>query len=155
MNLRFPLRGTGRDSPPWLVPLFLLIGVIAPAASILWLTNLAANNEAAAARREVAGAYQGQLRLLRERIDQQWKARTKQLSAAKSFYNAVTEKLADAVIELRPDGSVAYPIASTPLGIEATAPGYPIQGQGHAILGKAKEKEQPTFPPPYRAPPTP
>lgn len=115
MSLRFPLRGTRQDSPSWLVLLFLLIGVIIPSASILWFINRAADSEAASARREVAEAYQGQLRLLRDRVDRYWKTRAEELSRAKSFQNIVTRQLADSAIELRPDGSVAYPIPLPPL----------------------------------------
>lgn len=114
MSLRFPLRGISPDAPSWLVPLFLLIGVIVPAVSILWFTNRAADMEASAARREVIAAYDAQLRLLRDRIDALWEARSEELSKARTFQAVVLNKLADSAIELNADGSVAYPIPMPP-----------------------------------------
>lgn len=114
MSLRSPLRGTGRGPPSWLVPLFLLIGIVIPAASILWFTNRVADMEASAARREVIAAYDGQLRLLREHIDTVWKIRAEEIAKARTFQAVVLSKLADSAIELNADGSVAYPISMPP-----------------------------------------
>jgi signal transduction histidine kinase len=96
------------------VLLFLLGGVVIPSAAIFWLTNRTADREAEAARREVVEANQGQLRLMRDRVDAAWKHRVEQLAAANSFQAVVSGNLADSAIMLRPDGSFAHPVPMRP-----------------------------------------
>ena len=47
----------------------LVLGVIVPAASIIWFMTEAASNQADAARQRLSDSLRGQLRLLSERID--------------------------------------------------------------------------------------
>ena len=110
---RFSISSASQDREAWLVLLLLVLGVLIPAASILWFTNTAAQHEASAARREAAEAYEGQLRLMRDRIDAQWQARAAELASAGSFPTIVGQQIADSAMVLREDGSLAYPIPFT------------------------------------------
>jgi signal transduction histidine kinase len=110
------LGGAGRDRGRWLVPLFLLIGVLAPTVCVLWFMNVAVNNQRDASRRKLADAYRGQLTLLRERVDSYWEKRASDLEreprdgpAPAVFEHLVAGGLADSAICLNRDGSVAYP----------------------------------------------
>lgn len=138
MSLRLPLRGTGQDSPSWLAPLFLLIGVVIPAASVLWFTNRAADMEAAAARSEVIAAYQGQLRLLRDRVDALWKTRADELSKARTFQAVITSNLADSAIALNADGSLAYPVPMPPPA-DSQPPAVWAAARNYEAAGRWKE----------------
>lgn len=138
MSLRLPLRGASQDSPSWLAPLFLLIGVVIPAASVLWFTNRAADMEAAAARSEVIAAYEGQLRLLRDRVDALWKARAEELAKARTFQAVVTGNLADSAIAFNADGSVAYPVPM-PLPADSAPPVAWNAARNYEVGGRWKE----------------
>lgn len=118
MNLRSQFAGTGHDVNQWLVLLFLAIGVAAPAACVLWFMNEAMTNQRDAAREKLAVAYRGQLQLTRDKLDADWEKRgsdlereAESLTAPAAFERAVRTALADAVICLNGDGSVAYPVA--------------------------------------------
>ena len=122
MNFRPQLAGTGHDVNRWLVLLFLALGVLAPAACVLWFMNEAMTNQRDAARQKLAEAYRGQLQLVRDRLDADWEKRAADLdrdvasdTAPAAFERAVRNGLADAVIVLNGDGSVAYPSAAVPL----------------------------------------
>jgi hypothetical protein len=52
--------------------LFLLIAIVAPAACVFWFMNQAARSQAESAERGVTEAYRGQLRFIRERLDEYW-----------------------------------------------------------------------------------
>src|SRR5262245_58691965 len=93
-------------SSTWLVLLFVLAGVVAPAGAVLWFVNRAAQSEAEEARREIADAYRGQLRLLRDRVEQAWKERAAALAATNGLRRIVESGLADAAIFLKPDRSL-------------------------------------------------
>lgn len=110
MNLRGSFSSISRDREAWLTLLFLLLGILVPTGSILWFTNGAAEREAEAARREISEAYQGQLRLLRDRLDAKWKERATDLARAGSFHRVVEEALADSAIFLQAGGGVVYPL---------------------------------------------
>ena len=113
---------TGR----WLVPLFLLLGVLAPTACVLWFMNVAVDNQRDASRRKLAEAYRGQLTLLRARVDSYWEQRAADLAreagaaSAPAAFQAIVERgLADSVVVLS-DGWPAYPApASAPSADDA------------------------------------
>ncbi|MGA9623435.1 MAG: hypothetical protein WBQ65_03115, partial [Bryobacteraceae bacterium] len=75
MYFRPQLAGTGHDVSRWLVLLFLALGVLAPAACVLWFMNEAMTNQRDAARQKLAEAYRGQLQLVRDRLDADWEKR--------------------------------------------------------------------------------
>ena len=119
MNFRPQLAGTGHDISRWLVLLFLALGVLAPAACVLWFMNEAMTNQRDAARQKLAEAYRGQLQLVRDRLDADWEKRAAGLdreaasgAAPAAFERCVRNGMADAVVFLNPDGSVAYPSAA-------------------------------------------
>src|SRR5262245_51974667 len=108
------LGSIGQDRATWLVLLSLLLGVLAPAACVIWFMNEAIANQADATRQRVSEAYRGQLRLLRDRIDADWRTRTAQLDAdtgsgPAAFRRAVLSGGADAVVFFDGDGTPAYP----------------------------------------------
>lgn len=88
----------------WLLPLFLLFGVLTPTGCVLWFMNAAARSQGAAARQSVTDAYRGQLRLLRDRADSFWLDRAAALDAAGAgsepvtFQRIVQQHLADSAI---------------------------------------------------------
>lgn len=79
--------------------------------------NEAAKSHAEAAREQVNAAYRGQLRRIRDRVDNYWRARAASLkmdssNAAADFARAIRAEAADSLIYLKADGSVAYPQAA-------------------------------------------
>jgi signal transduction histidine kinase len=122
VNFRPQFAGTGHDLSRWLVLLFLALGVLAPAACVLWFMNEAMTNQRDAARQKLAEAYRGQLQLVRDRLDADWEKRATDLdreaasgAAPAVFERCVRNGLAEAVVVLNPDGSLAYPSAASPL----------------------------------------
>jgi len=96
---------TGRDAGRWLVLLFLLIGVLAPTACVLWFLNVAVNNQRDASRRKLEEAYRGQLKLLRDRADSFWDKRAADLERVSRdsagpvvFERIVAQGLADSAV---------------------------------------------------------
>ncbi|MBV8842197.1 MAG: hypothetical protein JO307_05240 [Bryobacterales bacterium] len=115
------MRGSGTtDGTLLLVLLFLLAGVAAPAACVLWFMNAAASSQAASARQSVMEAYRGQLRLIRDRVEADWDSRAKELAkqaargTPEDFARIVAAHSADSVIFLRPDGTPTYPARPKP-----------------------------------------
>jgi len=105
-----------RDRSSWLLALFLLLGVLAPSGSVLWFMNDAARSQAESARQRVTEAYREQLRLLRERADDWWKARAAALDGLtlsgpppSAFTAAVKAASADSAIVLDAKGAAIYP----------------------------------------------
>jgi signal transduction histidine kinase len=96
----------GLDRSNWLVPLFLILGVLLPTGCVLWFMNDAATSQAAAARQSVTEAYRNQLPLLRDRVEAYWQTRAADLDsevgkgAPADFARAVKAGVAD---------SLAYP----------------------------------------------
>ena len=122
MNFRPQFAGTGHDLSRWLVLLLLALGVLAPAACVLWFMNEAMTNQRDAARQKLAEAYRGQLQLVRDRLDAAWEKRAADLdreaasgAAPAAFERSVRNGLADAVVVLNADGSAGYPSAAVPL----------------------------------------
>jgi signal transduction histidine kinase len=127
MRLRNHLAGASRDQGRWLVPLFLLIGVLAPTACVLWFMNIAVDNQRDASRRKLAEAYRGQLTLLRDRMDSYWENRAADLEresqegpAAAVFAKLVLQGLADSAVCLTRNGAPAYPTAAIPTAPDST-----------------------------------
>jgi hypothetical protein len=105
------------------VPLFLLIGVLAPTACVLWFMNVAVNNQRDASRRTLSEAYRGQLALLRDRVDAYWALRasdlereTREGAAPAVFERVVKLGLADSAVVMGPAPypSVTGAIAADP-----------------------------------------
>jgi hypothetical protein len=122
VNFRPQFAGTGHDLSRWLVLLLLALGVLAPAACVLWFMNEAMTNQRDAARQKLAEAYRGQLQLVRDRLDAAWEKRAADLdreaasgAAPAAFERSVRNGLADAVVVLNADGSAGYPSAAVPL----------------------------------------
>ena len=67
MRVGSRIGSVARDRTTWLVLLALTLGVVLPAACVIWFMTEAAANQADAARQRVSDALRGQLRLLRER----------------------------------------------------------------------------------------
>jgi signal transduction histidine kinase len=110
LNLRRSFSSISRDHEAWLMLLFLLLGILVPAGSIIWFSNSAAKREAETARREISAAYQGQLRLMRDQLDAKWKERATDLTRIGSFQRVVEAALADSAIFLQTNGAIAYPL---------------------------------------------
>jgi signal transduction histidine kinase len=88
----------------WLVPLFLIFGVLAPAGCVVWFMNTAVRSETDASGQSVKEAYRSNLQLLRDRADSFWRDRAAAIGAAArgpepvAFQRIVTQGLADSVI---------------------------------------------------------
>ena len=115
MRLR-PIRGASYgDGSAWLLLLFVVMGVLAPGAAVVWFMNAAARSEGVAAGQSVAEAYRGQLRLLRDQVDEWWRDRAASLDAAADPKAALAAGAADAVLLLDSKGALVYPApAPTP-----------------------------------------
>jgi signal transduction histidine kinase len=125
MKTRFG--GAGRDRSAWLALGFILLGVVAPTACVLWFMNEAARGQARAAKQSVAEAYRGQLRFVRDRVDAYWEGRADAIEqsagagGAADFARNVETGAADSFIYLKRDGSIAYPQSTTAGATEPAA----------------------------------
>jgi signal transduction histidine kinase len=105
----------GLDRSNWLVPLFLILGVLLPTGCVLWFMNDAATSQAAAARQSVTEAYRNQLPLLRDRVEAYWQTRATALDSRAGagtpagFARAVKAGVADSIVYLGVNGSPTYP----------------------------------------------
>jgi signal transduction histidine kinase len=112
------------DRSTWLAVLLLLV-MLLPAACVLWFLNEAVITQSAAARQRVLEAYRGQLRLVRSRIDGHWRAEAARLNSTgnpgQQFARLMLDGVADGVVLLHPDGSVAYPNAATEVSPDVVA----------------------------------
>ncbi len=130
--MRFGTRlgSVSHDRTAWLVLLFLLLGMLAPTACVLWFLNETAKSQASAARQEVTEAYRSQLRLIRTQVDSYWETRATALQpkpaaqAPAEFQRSVTSGLADSIIYLSAYLSDGYPspMALRPNGASANSP---------------------------------
>ncbi len=116
MRIGVKLGSASQDRGTWLVLLFLLLAVSIPTACVLWFTNQTINIQRETARQKLIEAYRSQLALVRDRLDAYWDKRRTELDllagsgeASAVFARAVRTGVADAVICLNSDGSVAYP----------------------------------------------
>jgi signal transduction histidine kinase len=109
------------DRGLWLALLFVVLGVAAPTACVLWFMNEASKAQAEAARQGIASAYRNQLVFLRDRLDEYWDRRANDLSrlprgnSASDFARAVKANAADSLV-FRGTGSSypSYTVASSP-----------------------------------------
>lgn len=105
----------GQDRSTWLILLLVLLGVLVPAACVLWFMNEAASSQAESARQAVMEAYRGQLRLVRDRVDFFWRNRTAALQKSSGEWTAavfpriLAAGAADSAILLDSTGAVRYP----------------------------------------------
>ncbi len=96
----------GLDRSNWLVPLFLILGVLLPTGCVLWFMNDAATSQAAAAGQSVTEAYRSQLPLLRDRVEAYWQTRAADLDSQAgagtpaNFARAVKAGVADSIVYL-------------------------------------------------------
>jgi signal transduction histidine kinase len=114
MRLGSRIGSIARDRATWLVLLALTIGVVLPAACVIWFMTEAASNQADAARQRLSDALRGQLKLLRERVDADWRARVSRIErletrGAPAFQRLVTSGEIDAIVFPARDGVAAYP----------------------------------------------
>ncbi len=114
MRMGSRIGSVARDRATWLVLLALTLGVVLPAACVIWFMTEAASNQADAARQRVSDALRGQLRLLRERVDADWRARVSRIErletrGAPAFQRLVTSGEIDAILFPARDGVAAYP----------------------------------------------
>ena len=121
MRLTSTLGGWAREGNTWLVLLALMLGVVLPAACVIWFMTAAASNEADAARQRLTDSLRGQLQLLSDRVDADWRSRLARLNGvggngAKAFHRAVTSgKLElDSIVFLARNGMAGYPIVVAP-----------------------------------------
>jgi signal transduction histidine kinase len=119
MRLTRTIGGWVREGSTWLVVLALVLGVVLPAACIIWFMTAAASNEADAARQRLSDALRGQLQLLSERIDADWRSRLARLKAtggngAQAFHRAVASGGLDSIVFFPGNGVAGYPIVVAP-----------------------------------------
>jgi signal transduction histidine kinase/type II secretory pathway pseudopilin PulG len=100
---------------PAILAAFGVLGILAPAAAVFWFMNEAAAAQADAARHNVMEAYRVQLRLLRDRLDADWKVRASVLdrgAGARQHVDAVRLRKAvnaDAIVLFDGSGQPVYP----------------------------------------------
>jgi hypothetical protein len=91
----------------------LVVLTILPAACVLWFMTAALENDVAAAQQRILGAYRGQLRLVRSRLDGLWRMEATRLvttgNAEREFQRFITSQLAEGVVLLDDDGQVTFP----------------------------------------------
>jgi two-component system, OmpR family, phosphate regulon sensor histidine kinase PhoR len=108
----FRARWGGLDRGAWLFVLLVVLTLL-PAAFVLWFMNEAITTQAASARQQVLEAYRGQLRLVRSRIDANWRERAAALDgggpAETRFLKLIEAGAAEGLIVLDANGLVDYP----------------------------------------------
>ena len=116
--MRFGTRlgSAGRDHGSWWALLLILVAVLVPTAGVLWFMSQAVNQQRDVARQRLSEAYRSQLSLLRDHLDSFWERRAGELAKSTNqepppliFQKYVNAHLADSVVFLGADGSIAYP----------------------------------------------
>jgi signal transduction histidine kinase len=91
----------------------LVVLTLLPAALVLWFMNATVASDAAAAQQRIAGAYRGQLRLARSRLDALWRAQADRLNASgdpqPEFQRLITGEVAEGALLLDEKGYIAFP----------------------------------------------
>ena len=104
---------TGWGSSGARVTALLIVLTILPAACVLWFMTAALENDVAAAQQRILGAYRGQLRLVRSRLDGLWRMEAARLTTAgdpaREFERFITSQLAEGAVLLDQDGRVTFP----------------------------------------------
>jgi len=119
MRLTRRVGGWAREGNTWLVLLALVLGVVLPAACVIWFMTEAASNEADAARQRLTDSLRGQLQLLSDRVDSDWRSRLARLkgadgTGARAFHRAVTSRGLDSIVFLGRNGVAGYPTVVAP-----------------------------------------
>jgi signal transduction histidine kinase len=91
----------------------LVVVTLLPAAFAVWFMNEAITTQASSARQRVLEAYRGQLRLVRSRIDANWRERASALDgsgpAETRFLKLIEDGTVEGLIVLDANGLVDYP----------------------------------------------
>jgi two-component system, OmpR family, phosphate regulon sensor histidine kinase PhoR len=91
----------------------LVVLTLLPASLVLWFMNATVASDAAAAQQRIAGAYRGQLRLARSRLDALWRAQADRLNASgdpsREFQRLITGEVAEGALLLDASGYIAFP----------------------------------------------
>jgi signal transduction histidine kinase len=91
----------------------LVVLTLLPAALVLWFMNATVASDAVAAQQRIAGAYRGQLRLARSRLDALWRAQADRLNASgdpqREFERLITGEVAEGALLLDEKGYIAFP----------------------------------------------
>lgn len=100
----------------WLVAVLLVIVVLLPAATVLWLAGAAVRNERAAIHAKLVKSYQRQLDLAARQIEAHWNAIDQQVSSIREtatpsevFSKCIQLKLADGALVFDQEGRLVYP----------------------------------------------
>ena len=130
MRIGDKLGDKSQDWGPWLVLLSVLLAVSIPTACILWFTDRTLGIQRDTARQKLIEAYRSQLALSPDLLAAYWGRRRSDLDhlnlpaesgdAAAVFFRAVRSGVADAVICLNKDGSVAYPSVGIRIAADPT-----------------------------------
>ena len=116
--MRFGTRlgSASRDHGSWWALLLILVAVLVPTAGVLWFMSQAVTQQRDVARQRLSEAYRSQLSLLRDHLDSFWERRAGELAKSANqepppliFQKYVNAHLADSVVFLGADGSIAYP----------------------------------------------
>jgi signal transduction histidine kinase len=91
--------------------LFVVLGVLAPAAAVVWFMNAAARSPAETARRHVLDLWSSEMALFRDQVDAAWKARAAALDRMPDLRAALEASGAVAVIPLDPSPAEPPPPA--------------------------------------------
>ncbi|HLQ50822.1 MAG TPA: hypothetical protein VK129_04945, partial [Terriglobales bacterium] len=106
------MTGTGRVRTGWPV-LLLATAVLLPTACVLWLIDDAIRNQRLVVRQTLVDAYESQLSLVKQRLEDEWSRRAKALDAtasdASGFAALVKSGRADSAIILNSAGDPIYP----------------------------------------------
>jgi signal transduction histidine kinase len=91
----------------------LVVLTLLPASLVLWFMNATVASDAVAAQQRIAGAYRGQLRLARSRLDALWRAQADRLNASgdssREFQRLITSQVAEGALLLDEKGYIAFP----------------------------------------------
>lgn len=109
----------------WTVVWLLVVVVLVPSATVLWLTTVATRNERAASKARLMAAYQSQLETASIQIDNHWNDVDQRChrivantSGQRAFEACVNAGLADSVLIVA-DGALVYPAPDTQTSLDS------------------------------------